>query len=1592
MPTYHRSQRLKLVGAGPRVEQLQNDRYRLTFQCEATNPREAWMFGNKSQIFASYGTLSTAQMSIAGIDRRTNEAYTDAVLVATEATPTENNMIVTLVYETLGTSFVQVKDDTIDFDLNGLQRVTRESIAKVGTSFSKSIGSTAVTVDGVNCVLASLNVDNTDSYVKLIEVYLEEGTVLETTDNVGSQQAKVIETFGGDPSIPAGYSIANKEESNFQGYQTNRFTFLKDGVTLSTSEDKVGSQLAVIKEVFNGTPSAPSAQYSIAREEVSEVDGIPTRRFTFLKNDTVLSRSRDSIGSQKAVVLEIYNGTNNTAEANGYGDGSNYVLAREEESDVDGIITRRYTYLEPSVLSVQEIRDSLPKTVVVRAFNLTSTDSSFYSVGGSIVNSSTHILVSSNEEDFEGIKTSVFTYESRDYNSKSTNEFGRTIIERVEQTDSSSYGLDNQAASYTVDGVSDLRILNQTVENNDNEVNRRLTTLTTVGIDEVREELVGSQRTIVITKVGTAPTTSDAANNSNDGGDSSADFILIRDENNRVNGIDIFTYTFARKNAVVSQSEDKVGSQLAIIKEVFDGTPSTPSGYLIAREETSEVDGIPTRRFTFLKDGVILSRTEDKIGSQLAITEEVFGEAMVPTTPSGYVIAREEESDFDGISTKRFTFLKSGVILSQSFDKVGSQQAVVIEKFNEAPTVAEAATIGGAGYAIAREEKSEVEGIPTFRYTFLENNAELSKTEDFVGSQLAIVRTIFNPTSGDPTESGYSLARKEQTDFEGLETIQYTFLKDNVTLSESEDKVGSQAAIIKEVYNGTPTTPSGYLVAREEVSDFQGIPTRRFTFLKDGVILSKSEDKVGSQLAVVEEVFGEAMVPTTPSGYAIAREETSEVDGIPTRRFTFLKSGVILSQSFDKVGSQQAVIIEKFNEEPTASEAATIGGAGYAIAREEKSEVEGIPTFRYTFLENDSELSKTEDFVGSQLAIVRTIFNPTSGDPTESGYLLARKEQTDFEGLETIQYTFLKDGVILSRSEDKVGSQLAVVEEVFGNSAFPTTPSGYSIAREEESEVDGIPTRRFTFLKDNATLSTSEDKIGSQLAIVKEVFNGTPSIPSGYSIAREEESEVDGIPTKRFTFLKNAVILEQSQDLIGSQVAIAQEIFNPESYSYGTKTEIGSSNLPSGFVQARYEASNFQGIPTTRFTFLKDGVILSKSEDLIGSQQAVVIERFNAVPSTPTGYEIARKEISDFDGVETNRFTFLKPSVLQSEELFQVSQNRVRVTAFNLDSESVKPLVSSVSNDHYLLSTSTSDFEGIETFVYTFDKSSIIDVRPITKSNFSLVEAYQYTSENASPATLHAASALELPDGTSLNANATFLEASVDSSSKPSIFSQIALNTSSAFNGSTPLLIHTYQTFVPFTYPGTVDTEVQGNETTGTDQDISVSLVLEGPVRSEVQATVYEFLQSSADLVQADYTYDSSNGLWSPNQWASIKASGTTSDAGNESRFNDSQDFRGYRTVNSGTLVNVVAGADCNRLYYNGVLRLRDLEDGDDCLFTITAVEQGPSDPVGSKWVLDLDIQPLYSLSDGTTIYKKTIVVSETIPAQIDNDVPYNDS
>ena len=1008
MPVYHRTQRLQIFGEKPEIQKLYGSRYRMVVRCVAKNDTKAWYDNNKAQIFADFGSLYSAQMSVDGIDARTGEAYDDMVLVKNEATYTRSGeYVIIFTYETLTDSFVQETEDKVDFDLNGLKRLTRTIIAKDTVAYSSVVG-TSTTGTSPLLTLAQVSEDqleaSEDGFKRIQEVWLESGTLSETLDNVGSQKAKVIETIGADPATPTGYSLASKQESDFEGFQTNRFTFLKNNVELSRSEDRVGSQLSITTQVFNPTSDPTESGYSLALEEVSDVDGIPTKRFTFLKDNAILSESEDRVGSQLAIVQEVFNGTPSTP--------SGYTIANKQESDVDGIPTKRYTFL--------------------------------------------------------------------------------------------------------------------------------------------------------------------------------------------------------KDNVILSESEDKVGSQESIVQEVFNGTPATPSGYSVASKQESDVEGIPTKRFTFLKDGVVLSESEDKVGSQLAITQEVFN--GTPVTPSGYSTASEQVSDVDGIPTKRYNFLKDDVQLSQTEDKVGSQLAISQQWFN--PNADKTL----AGYSLASKNTSDFEGIETVEYRFLKNNAELSRSSDLVGSQKAIVTEVFKP-SADPTETGYSVARTEVSDVDGIPTKRFTFLKNDVILSVTQDKVGSQESIINEVFNPDTydfdgvdednVTLTGYVEASRQASDFEGIETVRYTFLKEDVKLSASEDKVGSQNAIVEEWFKPESGRETKSDYSLARKEESDVEGIPTERYTFLKDNVELSRSEDLVGSQLAITTEVFKPDADPTE------AGYSLARTEVSDVEGIPTKRFTFLKDNVELSRSEDKVGSQLAITKQVFKPTF-DPTETGYTVARTEVSDVEGIPTKRFTLLKDNVELFRSEDLVSSQNAIVTEVFKPTSDPTE-AGYSLARTEVSDVDGIPTERYTFLKENVELSRSEDKVGSQLAITTEIFKPfADPVEVGYSVARTEVSDVDGIPTKRFTFLKDDVELSRSIQTKnrGKLILEVVEVFKGTPVAETT-----------GAVKIGDEVSNVDGIPTRRFTFAKGaGTIRTSTRPgrIDGTTEVTVISYGTEV--IPTGTLISSSQ------------------------------------------------------------------------------------------------------------------------------------------------------------------------------------------------------------------------------------------------------------------------------------------------------------------------------------------------------------------------------
>jgi hypothetical protein len=276
----------------------------------------------------------------------------------------------------------------------------------------------------------------------------------------------------------------------------------------------------------------------------------------------------------------------------------------------------------------------------------------------------------------------------------------------------------------------------------------------------------------------------------------------------------------------------------------------------------------------------------------------------------------------------------------------------------------------------------------------------------------------------------------------------------------------------------------------------------------------------------------------------------------------------------------------------------------------------------------------------------------------------------------------------------------------------------------------------------------------------------------------------------------------------------------------------------------------------------------------------------------------------------------------------------------------------------------------------------IISVERVNLSQFSLVAAYQYVSQGSSPKVLNDTDRLQKPDGTLINDNATFLEATVDNRTNPPTFTQIALDTSSAFDGSVALTIHDYDTFFPFTYPGVAGTEAY-TETAGFYREGNIALNLKGPVQTEVQATVFEILQSSSVLTASDYNFSGARGLWAPNQWASCEVFGrSVSSSINVTRpitHLETVDLRGYR-LDEGFGAEL-SGSNYDVVRFNNNTAIRQYDAFNT--LSVTPLNIGPEDPVGNQYVLDIELEPFVSLDDGTTIYKKTIVLSDTIPAQV---------
>tara|TARA_R110000744_G_scaffold57680_6_gene120959 strand:- start:3188 stop:6196 length:3009 start_codon:yes stop_codon:yes gene_type:complete len=607
-----------------------------------------------------------------------------------------------------------------------------------------------------------------------------------------------------------------------------------------------------------------------------------------------------------------------------------------------------------------------------------------------------------------------------------------------------------------------------------------------------------------------------------------------------------------------------------------------------------------------------------------------------------------------------------------------------------------------------------------------------------------VVGTTFIPVdpNADPLVPDVWLASYQIEDNTAFAELTEVYIEAGI-LSETIDKVGSQQSTIIESIKIEPTAPTGYVLANQQKSEFEGLQTNRFTFLKPDVELSNSEDNVGSENRITEQWFKPSIVvgtnPVTvdrriKTGYSLARKQVSDIEGIPTEEYTFLKDNVVLSVSQDRVGSQLAVTNEVFKPASDAITGVDVTGValvGYSEANRQKSDFEGIPTIKYSFLKNDVQLSKSDDNVGSQLAEIEEWFNPSlvaGGDPAtvdrriKTGYSLAKEEESDVGGIPTARYTFLKNNVQLSESEDKVGSQNATVEEWFKPVTDSITPAdnrnvkaGYSLAKEEVSDVGGIPTARYTFLEPSILSLQQELDDGFKNVTVR-VFALTPVqtaakissiITTNHKLSSKEESDYEGIKTSIFKYQINESFTEDyelnglkriSQTELSDTSFLARIIGGVAGIAATPPASDPPNVVPSGspvigLYLSTQEIDNGGATKTRTSTWIESGTLQQEKRN-ISDGLVEYTTKYIAAQGASVG-PIVDESIENFEGL--NVFTVV--DIRNSAGANPIGATSVAVNSFSSNVPFKYAGVVSAQHDQVFYGTQSDDFRNVLSFV-----------------------------------------------------------------------------------------------------------------------------------------------------------------------------------------------------------------------------------------------------------------------------------------------------
>jgi len=224
---------------GTELVKLYNDRYRIIVRVDISNFQEDWYASNKAnfwkQFGSKYGDEITVDGSSVGWTPDDGEEYENMYLIATEMKYLGGGKVepvLEFIYETLTDSYVQDAADQVDYELNGLRRVTRTLIAKEDSAYIKEVGADSIQSSQlgrpeVTLYLATVDEGQKDvnegGFTRIQEVWLEPGQLFERESNPSDGLKSITTGWWYEVGTTVG-PIIEKSTENVEGFEVLTIT------------------------------------------------------------------------------------------------------------------------------------------------------------------------------------------------------------------------------------------------------------------------------------------------------------------------------------------------------------------------------------------------------------------------------------------------------------------------------------------------------------------------------------------------------------------------------------------------------------------------------------------------------------------------------------------------------------------------------------------------------------------------------------------------------------------------------------------------------------------------------------------------------------------------------------------------------------------------------------------------------------------------------------------------------------------------------------------------------------------------------------------------------------------------------------------------------------------------------------------------------------------------------------------------------------------------------------------------------------------------------------------------------------------------